>query len=98
MDGSQSLENFSVSADGRYLTYGKLTDGNPRLPYRTIELATGDELEDVSSPQPCSKRSQPTNPHCSECSVESATGRGERLSRSPPSGPTGWRSLRITPD
>ncbi|MDX6279190.1 MAG: prolyl oligopeptidase [Kribbellaceae bacterium] len=47
MVGSQSLENFSVSADGRYLTYGTLTDGNPRLRYRTIELATGAELEDV---------------------------------------------------
>ncbi|MFI5708615.1 prolyl oligopeptidase family protein [Kribbella sp. NPDC051620] len=47
MDGSQSVDNFSVSADGRYLTYGTLTDGNPRLRYRTIELSTGAELDDV---------------------------------------------------
>jgi prolyl oligopeptidase len=46
-DGSLSLDNFSVSADGRYLTYGTLTDGNPRLTYRTIELSTGVELDDL---------------------------------------------------
>jgi prolyl oligopeptidase len=46
-DGSLSIYNFSVSADGRYLAYGTMTDGNPGISYRLVQLITGDELDDA---------------------------------------------------
>lgn len=46
-DGTDSLGSYTVSPDGRYFAYGVNESGSDWITFRLLEVATGDEVDDI---------------------------------------------------